>query len=202
MRLTLVRTLGALALSMTFGLPLANAQAPAPAVRGTIESVNGATLTVKGRDGAQVTVRLADNVSIVAGVKITIADIKQGAYIGVTSVPQADGTWRASEVHVFPESMRGTGEGDRPLTPQSQNTMTNAAVSDIVSQVDGRKITLTFPGGQKTVVVPLDALLFTYAPGDRGDLKPGASVVIRGPIGPDGSLQAARINVGRDVVLP
>ena len=97
-------------------------------VRGTIERVDGNHLIVKSRDGTELKIALAEKALIVAIVKASLSDIKQGSFVGVTGMPQADGSQRAIEVHIFPESMRGTGEGHYPWDLRPGATMTNANV--------------------------------------------------------------------------
>lgn len=172
-------------------------------VRGTIEHIDGQSLMVKARDGKDVTIKLADNATVVAIVKAALTDIKPDSFVGVTALPQTDGSWRAVEVHIFPEAMRGTGEGDRPWDLQPKSTMTNAAVAEAVKQVDGQTLTLKYKEGEKKITVPTDAPIVAFAPGDKADLKAGAKIfVVAATRQPDGTLQAARINVGKDGLTP
>lgn len=172
-------------------------------VRGTIEKIDGQVLEVKSRDGADLTVKLADNLTVNAVVKASFDDIKQGSFIGVTALPETDGSWHAVEVHIFPEAMRGTGEGNRPWDLQPKSTMTNAAVAQTVSRVDGHDLTLKYQGGEKTVTVVPQTTIVAFTPGDKSELKPGAKVFIpAAEKKEDGTLQAARIIVGRDAAPP
>src|SRR2546430_15015406 len=98
-------------------------------VRGAIERVDGNALTLKSADGAELKLTLTDNAMIVAVVKASMADIKEGTFLGSAAMPQADGTQKALEVHIFPEPMRGTGEGHRPYAPVPNSTMTNGSAS-------------------------------------------------------------------------
>ncbi len=182
----------------------ATAQQPKPQrVRGTIEKVDGSLLTLKGKDGAPITVNMADNVNVVAVVSATPADIKPGLFVGSTAMPEADGTWKAVEIHIFPESMRGTGEGDRPFDYQPKSTMTNAAVSDMVSKVDGGSMTLKYKDGEKKIDIVPSTQIVAYVPGSRDDLKPGAKVVITAALKQqDGSFTTARVNAGRNGAAP
>src|SRR3984893_12301075 len=128
-------------------------------VRGTIERVEGQTLVVKSRDGAELKVAMADNVVIVGLVKASLSDIKPGSFVGVTGMPQADGSQKAVEVHIFPEAMRGTGEGHRPWDLRPQSTMTNANVVNVeqtVTGVEGRTLTMKYKDGEKKIIVPPD----------------------------------------------
>src|SRR5262249_4233197 len=100
-------------------------------VRGTIERLDGSTYLVKARDGAELKVALADNPQIAGVVKASLSDIKRGSFVGVTAMPRADGSQSALEVHIFPEAMRGTGEGHYPWDLQPPSTMTNANVEQV-----------------------------------------------------------------------
>jgi hypothetical protein len=172
-------------------------------VRGTIEAVDGQNLTIKSRDGAEVKAKLTDNAMIVAVVKASYSDIKQGSFIGVTGMPQADGSQKCMEIHIFPEAMRGTGEGHRPWDLQPNSTMTNATVDQMVTAVNDHTITLKYKEGEKKIVVGPDCPVVTYAPGDKAELKPGAKIFINGATKEaDGMLSVPRINIGRDTAPP
>jgi hypothetical protein len=172
-------------------------------VRGTIERVEGQTLVVKSRDGAELKVVLADNALVVGIVKTSLSDIKPGSFVGVTGLPQADGSQKAVEVHIFPEAMRGTGEGHRPWDLRPQSTMTNANVEQTVAGVDGQTLTVKYKGGEKKIIVPPDTPIVTYVPGDKSELKPGVKIFIAGAEKkPDGTLQAPRVNFGKDGLTP
>ena len=172
-------------------------------VRGAIERVDGNTLLIKARDGADVKVALAGNALIVAIVKASLADVKQGSFVGVTGMPQADGSQRAIEVHIFPEAMRGTGEGHYPWDLRPGSTMTNANVEQTVSGIDGQTLSVKYKGGEKKLIVPPDATIVTYTPGDKNELKPGTKVFIAAAKKlPDGTLEAPRVNYGRDGLTP
>jgi Domain of unknown function (DUF5666) len=172
-------------------------------VRGTIEHVDGNNLTVKSRDGADLKVALAPNALVVAIVKASLADIKQGSFVGVTGMPQADGSQRAIEVHIFPESMRGTGEGHYPWDLRPGSTMTNANVEQTVTGVDGQVFSVKYKDGEKKLIVPPDATIVTYMPGDKSELKPGTKIFVAfAKKLPDGTLEAPRVNYGRDGVTP
>ena len=178
-------------------------QSPLVRVRGTVEANDGSVLTVKTREGPSVKVKMTDKVAVRGIVKAALSDIKDNSFIGVTGVPQADGSQKAVEIHIFPEAMRGTGEGFRPwdLTPDS--TMTNATVAQMVTNVDGQTITLKYKDGEKKIVVVPSTVIVTFAPGKKDELKPGAKIFIAGAAKQsDGSLQAASISVGRDGLTP
>ena len=192
------------ALAATPGVMPAGAQQAAPIrLRGTIEKVDGNTLLLKTRDGAEATLTLADNALIVSVVKASLADIKEGAFIGSGAMPQADGSQKALEVHIFAESQRGTGEGHRPWTGAPNSTMTNGTVGTTVTGVDGSTITVKYKDGEKKIVVPPGVPIVRYEIGGRSELKPGVSfTVLAATKKPDGTFSAARINVGRDGVVP
>src|SRR6266702_3711819 len=195
----LARSLGIIGLAVIMVAPPAWAQdAALVRVRGTIERVDGPIYVVKARDGTELKLTLADKPSIAALVKASLSDIKQGSFVGVTSMPQADGSVSALEVHIFPEAMRGTGEGHRPWDLKPQSTMTNANVEQTVAGVDGRTLTVKYKGGEKKVVVPPDAPIVTYVPGDKSELKPGVKIFIAAAEQqPDGTLKAPRVNYGK-----
>jgi len=192
--------LGALVL-MVSGIATALAQ-DTVRVRGTIERLDGSTYVVKARDGAELKVALADNPQIAGVVKASLSDIKQGSFVGVTAMPQADGSQRALEVHIFPEAMRGTGEGHYPWDLRPQSTMTNANVEQAVTGVDGQTLTLKYKDGEKKIFVPTGTPIVVYVQGAKSDLKPGAKVFIAAIKQPDGTLQGRAWRVGRDGVTP
>jgi len=201
---TMRRSLGIVGLAFVLAAPVAWAQdAPPVRVRGTVERVDGDSYIVKARDGAELKVKLAANAAVVALVKASLADIKAGSYVGIAGMPQADGSQRALEVHIFPEPMRGTGDGHRPWDLQPSSTMTNGNVEQSVAGTDGQTLTLKYKDGEKKVVVPANTPIVAYVPGDKSELKPGAKIFIAAAAKqPDGSLQAPRVNVGRDGVTP
>jgi hypothetical protein len=172
-------------------------------VRGTIEKVDGNTLVLKGRDGAALTLTLTGNATVVSVVKASLADIKEGSFVGSGAMPQADGTQKALEVHIFAESQRGTGEGHRPWDGAPNSTMTNGTVGAAVINVEGGTLTLRYKDGEKKVIVGPDVPIVRYEIGGLSDLKPGANfTVISATKKPDGTFEAGRINVGRDGVVP
>jgi hypothetical protein len=175
-------------------------------VRGTIERVEGQTLVVKSRDGAELKVVLGDNALVVAIVKASLSDIKQGSFVGVTGMPQSDGSQKAVEVHIFPEAMRGTGEGHYPWDLRPQSTMTNANVVNVeqtVTGVEGRTLTMKYKDGEKKIIVPPDVPIVAYVMSDKSELKPGAKIFISAAKKlPDGTLQAPRVNFGKDGLTP
>ncbi len=172
--------------------PSARAQA-VTRVRGAIVSLAGETLVVSGA-AASTTITVPQAATVTAARATQLADIKPGSFIGSAAVKQPDGTLRALEVHVFPESMRGTGEGSRPWDQGPQSSMTNGTVGRITGS-QGRDLTVDYPGGQQTVTVPADVPIVSYAPGQRDMLVPGAAVVLNATKAADGSLRADRVTV-------
>ena len=188
--------LGALAM-MVAGIATALAQ-DTVRVRGTIERIDGSIYVIKARDGAELKV----NPQIAGVVKASLSDIKQGSFVGVTAMPRADGSQTALEVHIFPESMRGTGEGHYPWDLRPQSTMTNATVEQIVTAVDEQTLTLKYKDGEKKISVRANTPIVAYVPGDKSDFKLGAKVFIVGIKQPDGTLQGRAWRVGRDGKTP
>jgi hypothetical protein len=171
-------------------------------VRGTIENVDGETLTVKSRNGEDVRLKMTGDIRVVGVAKIALSDIKVGSFIGTTTVPGPDGGNNAVEVHVFPEDMRGTGEGSRPYDLRPNSTMTNATVDHAVAGNDGHTLTIKYKDGEKKVVVGPETPVVTYVPADKSDLKTGAKVIAFMKKLPDGSFETNRISVGRDGLTP
>ena len=179
-------------------------QPPTVRLRGTIEKVDGGTLTLKGTDGAGATLALKDKALVVAVIKASLADIKEGSFVGSAAMPQPDGTQKALEVHIFPEQMRGTGEGHRAYDPVPNSTMTNGtAAGATVAGVDGSTIVVAYKDGEKRIIVPPGTPIVRYEIGSAGDLKAGAHfTVLAATKRADGTFEAARINVGRDGAVP
>lgn len=172
-------------------------------LRGTIERMDGDHIVMKARDGAELTLKLSKNSTVVAIVKASLADIKSGLYVGVTGLPQPDGTQRAVEVHIFPESMRGVGEGHRPWDTSPGSTMTNGSVEQQVASVDGKNLKMKYKDGEKSISVVPDTQIVTYQPGDLADLKPGTKIFVNGAVKqPDGSFEVSRMNYGKDGIAP
>jgi hypothetical protein len=201
--LQLVRPLVAVAMVAGSTLYAIAQQPPTPTrVRGTIEAVDGNVLAVKSRGGEDVKLHMTPNISVAGISKIALSDIKVGSFIGTTTVPGADGSQNAVEVHVFPENMRGTGEGSRPYDLRPNSTMTNATVADSVVGNDGHTLTIKYRGGEKKVVVSPETPVVTYVAADKSDLKPGAKVIAFMKKLPDGSYETSRVSVGRDGLTP
>jgi hypothetical protein len=195
------RVLAALSLaSVCIALP-ASAQ-ELVRIRGTIERIDGPVYVIKNRDGAELKLTLTDNPLYVAIAPSTMADIKPGMFVGSAGMMQPDGTQKAIEVHIFPESMRGTGEGhyDWDLKPQSK--MTNGNVEQTVSGVDGPVLSVKYKDGEKKLVVTPETVVVSYVPGNKDELKPGTKVFVAAKKQPDGTFQAPRITYGRNGAGP
>jgi hypothetical protein len=178
-------------------------QTPMVRIRGTIESVDGNLLGIKTREGSDVKVRMTENVAVFAVVKTELSEVKEGSYIGVSAMPQPDGTQKAFAVHIFPENQRGAAEGFRPWDARANSTMTNATVAETVKGTDGQNILVKFKDGEKKVVVPPETPIVTFVASDKSEVKPGAKIIIFGAAKKDdGTLEANRVNVGRDGITP
>ena len=178
-------------------------QPPTVRIRGTIEAVDGPTLSIKTREGNDVKVKMTDNVAVFAVVKTALSEIKEGSYIGVTAMPEPDGVQKAVAVHIFPENQRGAAEGFRPWDQRPGSTMTNATVAETVKGTDGQNILVKYKDGEKKVVVPPETPVVTFVASDKSEVKPGAKIIIFAATKKDdGTLEAARVNVGRDGITP
>ena len=160
-------------------------------------------LSIKSREGTDMKVRVTDNVAVFGVAKTELSQIKEGSYIGVTGMPEPDGTQKAVAVHIFPENQRGAAEGFRPWGQRPNSTMTNATVAQTVKGTDGQNILVKYKDGEKKVVVPEGTPVVTFVAGDKSELKPGAKIIIFGAVKKDdGTLEANRVNVGRDGITP
>jgi len=178
-------------------------QPPTVRIRGTIESVDGPMLMIKSREGTDLKVKMTDDLKVIGIAKTSLSDIKPGSYIGVSAMPQPDGSQKAFAIHIFPEAMRGAAEGHRPWDQRPNSTMTNATVAETVASVDGQVIQVKYKDGEKKVVVPPDAAIVAFADGEKSEIKPGAKIIIFGAMKKDdGSLETNRIGVGRDGIAP
>jgi hypothetical protein len=200
----------------------AHAQAQVQRIGGDIVSIDNAQMQVKSRAGEALTVKLAPTLTVSARSRADLSAVAPGAFLGTTAIPQPDGTLKATEVHVFPESMRGTGEGHRPyeFTPggtmtnatvasvarpgstSAGSTMTNATVAGVGDAAGTRTMKLTYKGGEKTVVIPPDTPIVMVEAGDRSLLVPGAHVVVTATRQPDGTLLTDRVMVGKGGLVP
>jgi hypothetical protein len=172
-------------------------------IRGTIESIDGPVFVVKNRDGAELKLTMTDNPLFVAIVKSTMADIKPGMFVGSTGMTQPDGSQKAIEVHIFPESMRGTGEGHYDWDLKPNTKMTNANVEQTVAGVEGPVLSVKYKDGEKKLMVTPETAVVTYVIGTKDDLKPGTKVfVAAAKKQADGTLQTPRITYGKDGLTP
>jgi len=172
-------------------------------IRGTIERIDGPAYVVKTRDGTEVKLTVTDNPLFVAIVPSKMTDIKQGMFVGSAGMMVSDGVQKAIEVHIFPESMRGTGEGhyDWDLLPKSK--MTNANVEQAVTGVDGQTLSVKYKDGEKKLLVTPETVVVTYEIGKRDEIQPGTRIfVAAAKKQPDGTLQAPRITYGRNGAGP
>jgi len=202
-RSTLTRPLVIVAMVVASSLYAIAQQPPMPSrLRGTIEGVDGDVLAIKSRGGEDLRLRMTDDIRVVGIVKISLADIKVGSFIGATTVPGPDGGENAIEVHVFPEDMRGTGEGSRPFDLRPNSTMTNATVAESVAGNDGHTLLVKYKDGEKKIVVTPDTPVVTYVPAEKSELKAGAKVIAAMKKLPDGSFETNRVSVGRDGLTP
>ncbi|MEH2566824.1 hypothetical protein [Bradyrhizobium sp. AZCC 2289] len=168
-------------------------------IRGTVERIEGPVYVVKNRDGAELKLTVSDNPLFVAIVPAKMADIKPGMFVGSAGMMQEDGTQKAIEVHIFPESMRGTGEGhyDWDLMPKSK--MTNANVEQAVDSVNGQVLSVKYKDGEKKLLVTPETVVVTYEMGKREEVQPGTRIFVAAAKKQlDGTLQTPRITYGRN----
>ena len=201
-RSTLIRALIAVAMVVASSVYAIAQQTSPSRVRGTIEAVDGDLLSVKSRSGEDFKLHMTGDMRVVGIAKISLDDIKVGSFIGTTTVPGPDGEQKAVEVHVFPEEMRGTGEGSRPYDLKPNSSMTNATVEQSVAGNDGHTLNIRYKDGEKKVVVSSETPVVTYVSADKSDLKPGAKVIAFMKKLPDGSFETNRVSVGRDGLTP
>jgi hypothetical protein len=171
-------------------------------IRGDVVAIEGLKAQIRTREGAMANVDLADNYTVTAVVRLEPGAIVKGSYVGTGSLPQPDGTQRALEVLVFPESGRGSNEGHYPWDLQPGSMMTNATVAEVADVDAGRRMTLKYKDGEKIVVVPANVPIVTFEPGSREMMVPGAHVILTATVRPDGSLTATRVSVGKDGLVP
>ena len=171
-------------------------------IRGSVEKLDGQTLTVKSREGAQLTIALAPNFTVSAVVKKNLTDIKAGDFVGAASTKGTDGKLHALEVLIFPEALRGTGEGERPWDLVPDSLMTNATVAGVASAAQGQVLKVAYKGGESEIIVPSGIPIVTFVPGDSSLLKRGAAIFTGALEKPDGSLEATRVTAEKDGVKP
>ena len=194
-----------IALAAAFALTAAPALAQnVISSRATIQTISadGSALNVHTRSGEDQTVKLSSKTRFVLIVPASLADVKPGSFVGVAAVPGEGSELKAMEVHIFPEAMRGTGEGFRPFDLAPKSSMTNGAISARVDATTGPKLTVTYKGGEQTIVVDPKTPIVAMEPGAKADLKPGAAIIARGPKQADGSINAAFVVVGKDGLVP
>jgi hypothetical protein len=198
-----LRIVLAATLSLAFAPALAQ-NPPVVSARATIETVSadGASLGVRTRAGEQRTIHLGPKTRLTLVVPAALADVKPGAFIGVAALRGKNGELKAMEVHIFPEAMRGTGEGFRPFDLAPNSSMTNGDVAAEVKGVEGPTLTVTYKGGQQTIVVGPKTPIVAFAPGAKSDLKSGAAIIARGLKQDDGSVKAGAVLVGKDGLVP
>jgi hypothetical protein len=196
------QAVSAIALLITSSIAVAQ-QPNAVHVRGTIASKDHQTLDVRGRGGETLKVKLADNAPVRTVVKASLSDVKTGSFVGITAMPQPDGTQKAVEIHIFPEAMRGTGEGHRLWDLLPNSTMTNATIANEVASRNGKTLVLKYKDGEKTFEVSPNVTVVTFAPATEADLKPGEKVFSAAANKlPDGTIVASNITVGRNGINP
>ena len=172
-------------------------------IRGSIESIDGKILDIKTREGTDVKVNMTDDIGVIGIAKTSLSEIKQGSYIGVSAMPQPDGSQKALAVHIFPEAMRGASEGFKPWDLRPNSTMTNATVAQTVASVDGQDIQVKYKDGEKKVVVPPGTPIVAFVSAEKSEIKPGAKIIIFGAKKKDdGSLEINRIGVGLNGITP
>ena len=171
-------------------------------IRGTLEKLDGNTMMVKSNSGQSMTVKLPDNLVVMGIAKASVADIGNGKYVGTTTVGERDGAMVALEVHIFPEKMRGAGEGHRDWDLRPQSKMTNANVANITSMGKDKVLTIQYKGGEQKILVDDSTVVVSFVPTDRAALKPGAGVFMTAEKAADGSLSTPRVNVGLNGAIP
>jgi len=197
------------AVSLLVATSISYAQQKLVRIRGTIEKIDGQNLEVKSREGNNLKVVMAENVRLTAMVRASLADLTTDTYIGVTAMPQADGSQKAIAIHIFQPAQRGTGEGFGPWDLQPGSTMTNAAIASTVAGADGQVVTVRYKEksgsgtGEQRVIVTPQTIIVRYVPGDRNELKAGVRVMLNNakPL-PDGTVEAPTVSYGRDGVVP
>ena len=197
------RALASLLLAVASAAAFAQAPAnPLVRIRGTVEKVDGTSMIVKANNGQSLAVKLADNYAVMGITKAGIADVASGKFIGTTTVGERKGGLVALEIHIFPENMRGTGEGHRDWDLRPESKMTNANVATVRAMGKERMLTVQYKGGEKQILVTDGTVVVSYAPADRSELKAGAPVFVIAQRQPDGSLTAPRVNVGLNGQVP
>jgi len=193
------------ALIAMLALPAAAQNAPEGTptrVRGTVEKLDGQNLTVKSRDGQQLTIALAPNLTVRYLVKKSLADVKSGDFVATTSTKGTDGKNHSVELRIFPEAMRGLGEGQYAWDLMPDSLMTNATVSGVTGAPQGQTLKVNYKGNESEIIVDPDTPIFGYGTGDASLLKPGAAIFIVALKKPDGSLSTAGVTAEKEGVRP
>jgi len=189
-----------LAGALVFAATAADAQQKPMRIRGTITAFDGNMLSVKSRDGRDLVIELTEKASVATAKAITLADLKQGDYVGSTTIKRDDGTLMAVEVHTIPRTVR---EGHVPWDLQPGSMMTNASIESVVQSAGGQELSLVYKEGSQKILVPPGTPIVTTVSADRSFLKPGEYVWLNAEVGADGKLTtSARIQVSRDGVKP
>jgi len=171
-------------------------------IRGIVESLNGDVLTIKTRDGTDQSIAMQSGFRVGGIQRAAVDDIKPGDFVGVGSMPKGSGPNDALQVMIFPASMKGTGEGNRPWDAKPNTEMTNATVSTAVKAINGKTITLTYQGKEKTISISDDTPIVTFTAAQKSDLTPGAHVIVMGEKAADGTVSAAQVTVGTNGIVP
>jgi len=193
----------ALFLAILLQSGVSHSQEPPRRLRGTIETIDAGRLAVKTREGTDVAVKLKENAPVLAVTGASLADIKPGVYVGITALPQPDGSQRAVEVHIFPEALRGVGDGHRPWDLVPDSTMTNGNIEEQVAGVEGQTLKLKYKDGDKTITILPQTQIVAFQQATAADLKAGQKIFISAATKlPDGSYEALRIAYGKDGLTP
>jgi len=199
----MMRAIAGLLIAAVSSVALAQAPANPPVrIRGTVEKLDGQMLTIKANNGQSMSVKMADNFTVMGIARAGVADVASGKYIGTTTVGERNGGLVALEIHIFPENMRGTGEWHYDWDPRPESKMTNASVAEVKAMGKERMLKVQYKGGEKQILVPENAVVVSFTPADKAELKPGAHVFAVTQRQPDGSLTAARVNVGLGGIVP
>jgi hypothetical protein len=190
------------ALAVAVVMASVSARAEVVRVRGALVSLDGSKLVVHGKDGADVAITLKDKFGVLAVVKASMADIKQGTFIGTATTTEPDSSLKSVEVVVFPDALRGTGEGHYPWDLGPKSMMTNATVANAVQGVDGQEVTVTYKGGEKKIAIPANVPIVALTPASKADLAPGQAVFVPTEKQADGSLVGGVVLFGKDGVVP
>jgi hypothetical protein len=200
---SLARATAAGLLALALGQQSGFAQTPETMrIRGSVISLDGSALTVKPRKGADVTIKLADNAKLIGVVKASISDIKPGAFIGTAAMPKEGSAARALEVVIFPEAMRGLGEGDSSWDLEQGSTMTNGTIAAAVEGMSGPTITVAYKGGERKITIGPDTPVVAFEGADISDIKPGAGIFTSARKQADGSWTTGFVAVGKNGVVP